>query len=514
MLRASPPPAASCWKGQVPSMGGYVLAVDQSTQGTKAVLFSAEGRLIAKCARPHRQIIHDNGFVEHDGEEIIANVLAVIREVVEMAGVDSGEVACLGISNQRETCIAWDRSTGTPLYNAIVWQCSRAKDICAQMETADPTIAERVRELSGMNLSPYFSAGKMAWLVRNVPAVNDAAKAGTLALGTMDSWVLFALSEERAFATEPSNASRTQLMDIDACAWSEELCAAFGVPMDALAELRASDSVFGHTTAGGFFEKPIPICGMLGDSQAALMGQGCLRAGQVKATYGTGSSIMMQTGGERVRSGAGLVTSLGWEMDRARSYVLEGNINYTGAVVSWMVDDARLIGDPGDAEVCARRANPADGAYFVPAFTGLGAPHWDNEATAILTGVTRTTGHDEIVKAGLESIAYQINDVVDAMRADTGLDVAELCVDGGPTANGYLMQFQADVSKAKVSVSSVAELSAAGVAYVAGHAAGIYDANAIFERIERTIYEPAMEQSRRSALLAGWKAAVRQAMHR
>lgn len=494
-------------------MGAYVLSIDQSTQGTKAVVFAADGRLVAKRARPHRQIIRANGFVEHDGEEIVANVCALIREVVETAGIDRGEVACLGISNQRETCIAWDRGTGAPLCNAIVWQCSRAKDVCAQMEAADPAIAERVRELSGMNLSPYFSAGKMAWLVRNLPAVAKAAEAGTLALGTMDSWVLFSLSEERAFATEPSNASRTQLMDIGACAWSGELCRAFGVPMDALAAILPSDAVFGHTTAGGFFAEPIPICSMLGDSQAALMGQGCVRAGQVKATYGTGSSIMMQTGGSRAVSGTGLVTSLGWMIDGQLSYVLEGNVNYTGAVVSWMVDDARLIGDAGDAEVFARRAHPADRTYFVPAFTGLGAPHWDDGATAILTGITRTTGHDEIVKAGLESIAYQIGDVVGALRADTGLDVAELRVDGGPTANSYLMQFQADIADACVNVSSIAELSAAGAAFVAGHAAGIYDANAISERIERTVYEPAMEPSRRSALLAGWNAAVRQAIH-
>ena len=490
----------------------YVLSIDQSTQGTKAVLFSADGRLVAKTARPHRQIIHDNGFVEHDGEEILANVLAVIREVAELAGVEPEEVACLGISNQRETCIAWDRRTGLPLYNAIVWQCSRAKDICAQMEADDPHIAQRVLELSGMNLSPYFSAGKMAWLVRNVPAVADAAERGMLALGTMDSWVLFALSEEHAFATEPSNASRTQLLDITTGAWSEELCAAFGVPMDALATLMSSDATFGHTTAGGLFAQPIPICGMLGDSQAALMGQGCMRPGQVKATYGTGSSIMMQAGSDLVRSKNGLVTSLGWEFCGQRSYVLEGNINYTGAVVSWMKDDARLIYDPGDAEACASRANPADRAYFVPAFTGLGAPYWDDEATAILTGVTRTTGHDEIVKAGLESIAYQIGDVVDAMRADTGLDVSELRVDGGPTANGYLMQFQSDVTRVGVSVSSVAELSAAGAAYVAGHAAGVYDDNAIFNQIERRTFTPQMEDVRREVLMSGWKAAVAQAM--
>ena len=491
----------------------YVLSIDQSTQGTKAVLFGADGRLVAKTARPHRQIIQDNGYVEHDPAEIAANVTQVMREVVELSGIEPTEVAAVGISNQRETCMAWDRVTGEPLYHAVVWQCARAKELCAQLVAERPEAAQRVRELSGMNLSPYFSAGKMAWLVRNVPAVAAAAQAGTLALGTMDSWVLWCLTEGRAFATEPSNACRTQLYDIAAGTWSDELCALFGVPRAALPELHASDAVFGHTTAGGLFPAPVPVCGMLGDSQAALFGQGCVEAGQVKATYGTGSSVMMQTGARLVRSGAGLVTSVAGEIGGQRSYVLEGNINYTGAVVSWMKDDARLIGDPGDAELCARRANPADRAYFVPAFTGLGAPYWDDEATGLLTGVTRTTGHDEIVRACLESIAYQIGDVVDAMRADTGLTVAELRVDGGPTANGYLMQFQADVSDARVSVSSVAELSAAGAAQVAGLAAGLYHGHEVTDQIQRTLYQPTMEPARRARKLDGWHAALAQALH-
>lgn len=491
-------------------MSRCVLAVDQSTQGTKAVLFDETGRLVAKCAKPHRQIVHDNGFVEHDPLEIAANVRLVMREVVELAGADAEDVAAIGISNQRETCMAWDRESGSPLYNAIVWQCSRAKDICAELEAREAGVGERVQRLSGMRLSPYFSAAKMAWLVRNVPAVMDAAEAETLVLGTMDSWVLHTLSEERALATEPSNASRTQLMDIAACTWSEELCAVFGIPLGALPEIRPSDSVFGHTTLDGFFPRPVPICGMLGDSQAALMGQGCCEPGMVKATYGTGSSIMMQAGSELVRSGNGLVTSLGWEFGGERCYVLEGNLNYTGAVVSWMKDDARLIADPEDAEIAARRANRADRAYFVPAFTGLGAPYWDDGATALFTGITRTTGHDELVKAGLESIAYQIGDVVDAMRADTGLSVEELRVDGGPTANRYLMQFQADIARLRVSVSSVAELSAGGAASVAGQAVGVYAGNVIAEATERTCYDPEMGERMREDRLAGWHAAIEQ----
>lgn len=490
----------------------HVIAIDQSTQGTKAVLFAPDGRLLAKVARPHAQIVHDNGFVEHDPLEIAANVELACRELLDASGIEPQRIACLGISNQRETCLAWDRASGAPLYHAIVWQCSRAKDLCAQIAAERPEAAELVERLSGMRLSPYFSAGKIAWLLRNVPAVQEAARAGTLAVGTIDSWVLWRLTQGRVFATEPSNACRTQLFDISRLAWSDELCELFGVPAEALPTVRPSDSVFGSTTVGGLFAEPIPICGMLGDSQAALMGQGCREPGQVKATYGTGSSVMMQLGDSLRRSAHGLVTSVAWEMDGQRCYVLEGNLNYTGAVVSWMHEEARLIMDPADAEVCARRANPADRAYFVPAFTGLGAPWWDDEATGLLTGVTRTTGHDEIVKACLECIAYQIGDVVDLMGKDAGFAAEELRVDGGPTANGYLMQFQSDVCGVRVDVSSVAELSAAGVAFVAGHTAGVFDHNVIFDQIRRTAFDPTKDAAWRTRKVAGWHAALEQAM--
>lgn len=495
-------------------MRSLVLAIDQSTQGTKALLFDDGGSVVGRASRPHKQHVNERGWVEHDPEEIMTNVLACARDVCKRAGAREGEVRAVGISNQRETCLAWDRARREPLHRAIVWQCGRAKGVCERVERERPGAAERVRELSGMNLSPYFSAAKMAWLLAEVPEVREAAAAGTLALGTIDSWLVFKLSEEHAFVTEPSNACRTQLLDIRTGAWSGELCEVFGVPAGALAQVVASDSVFGHTTMGGLFAEPVPICGVLGDSQAALAAQNCVRPGDVKATYGTGSSVMMQTGARLCESNNGLVASIAWDLGGQRSYVLEGNLNYTGAVISWLRDGMGLIGGPGEVEGLIAAANPQDHAYFVPAFTGLGAPWWDADAEGLLCGVTRTTGRAEMVKACAECIPYQVADVLDALRADTGLEVAELRADGGVTQNGYLMQFQADVADADVAVASLQELSAAGAAYVAGLSAGVWDSNVIYEALGRKVFAPAMAEEKRADKRAGWHAAVRRACSR
>ncbi len=489
---------------------GLVLAIDQSTQGTKALLFDAEGNFVEKASRPHEQYVSESGWVEHDAEEIMTNVLACARDVCKKAGVAAGEVRAVGISNQRETCLAWNRESREPLARAIVWQCGRAKGICDEM-AAREGVAERVAELSGMALSPYFSAAKLAWLLRNVPEVAAARDAGTLCLGTIDSWLIFKLTEEHAFATEPSNACRTQLLNIREGAWSRALCDDFGVPIAALPEVRCSDFVFGHTTMGGLFAEPVPICGVLGDSQAALAAQNCLAPGDTKATYGTGSSVMMQTGSELKQSTSGLVSSIAWDFGGERSYVLEGNLNYTGATITWLKDQMGLIESPAEVEDVIARANPADRAYFVPAFTGLGAPWWDTEATGLLTGVTRTTGRAEMVKACAESIPYQIADVLDALRADTGLEVGELRADGGVTANAYLMQFQADMAGADVVVSSLNELSAAGAGFVAGRSVGLYEGNAIYEKVSRRAFTPAMDADAVAAKRAGWHHALKQA---
>ncbi|MBS5865966.1 MAG: glycerol kinase GlpK [Coriobacteriaceae bacterium] len=491
-------------------MRRFVLSIDQSTQGTKAVLFAEDGTVVAKTARTHNQIINELGWVSHNPEQIMTNVLAVCRDVCKTAGVRSHEVVAFGISNQRETCLAWDRETREPLAHAVVWQCGRAKDVCTELASSHERMAERVKALSGLDLSPYFSASKMTWLLRNEPEVREAAKRGTLCLGTIDSWLIFKLSEEHAFLTEPSNACRTQLLDLGNGEWSDELCNDFGVPRFALAQVVPSDSVFGHTTLGGLFPDAIPICGVLGDSQAALAAQNCLTIGDTKATYGTGSSVMMQTGDKVVISKNGLVSSIAWDFGGQRSYVLEGNLNYTGAVISWLKDQMNLIGDPEEVESIIARANPADKSYFVPAFTGLGAPWWNANATGIFTGITRTTGRAEMVKACAECIPYQVSDVLSALRSDAGIDIHELRVDGGPTRNAYLMQMQADISGTEVVTSSLTELSAAGAAFVAGRSEGIWIENAIYNQVNHGSYIPHMPQNERDKKVAGWHAAVKQ----
>lgn len=489
-------------------MERYILSIDQSTQGTKAMLFDAAGQLTARADRAHRQYVNEKGWVSHDLEEIYANVLVVCREVAEKAGIDPAQIAAMGISNQRETVAAWDRADGTPVGQAIVWQCARAKEICDTLVSH----AEAVREKTGLPLSPYFSASKMAWILQNHPEAAALAAKERLALGTIDSYLVSRLSEERSFKTDYSNASRTQLFNIRTLQWDDELCTLYGVPRHCLAEVCMSDSLFGTTTLSGFLPKAIPICGVLGDSHAALLGQNCIKPGQTKATYGTGSSVMMQTGEKLVTSRNGLATSLAWGLNGKVEYVLEGNLNYTGAVITWLKKDVALLAGDAESETLARSANPADKTYFVPAFTGLGAPYWDSEATGLLTGITRTTGRAEIVKAGVECIAYQITDLVLRMAQDAGLALAELRVDGGPTANGYLMQFQSDMAGVEVSVPDIQELSGFGAACAAGFASGLYNPGTVYDGMQRRSYTPKMTPQEHDARYAGWQKAVLQAL--
>ncbi|MCI8757168.1 MAG: glycerol kinase GlpK [Oscillospiraceae bacterium] len=485
----------------------YILAIDQSTQGTKGILFDQQGVFVARTDRSHRQFVDEKGWVEHDPEEILTNTLAVARDVVQKAGIGKEEIAALGISNQRETVMAWDRSTGKPLYRAIVWQCARAKEICEGMQDQKDLVKSR----TGLNLSPYFSAAKLTWIMQNVPEAGRQADKGCLCCGTMDSWLVYQLTTNHAFKTDYSNASRTQLLNIHTLQWDEDLCKLYGVPKNSLPEVCMSDSVFGNTTFCGWLEHPIPICGVLGDSHGALLGQECRKPGMIKATYGTGSSVMMQTGKRLVES-KDLVTSLAWGLGGHVEYVLEGNLNYTGAVVSWLKNEAGLLANDAESEALARAANPNDRAYFVPAFTGLGAPYWDSEATGLLTGVTRTTGRAEIVKACVECIAYQITDLIRLMKQDSDLPVTELRVDGGPTANQYLMQFQSDISGVALSVPNLQELSGMGAAYAAGFSVGMYDPATAYAHVQRKSYESRMEHPRRETLYRGWQQAIRQAL--
>ncbi|MCC8065993.1 MAG: glycerol kinase GlpK [Clostridiales bacterium] len=490
-------------------MAKYILGIDQSTQGTKALLFDGDGKLVARADLPHRQIVNELGWVEHDPEEIYRNTIQVVRNLVEKAGIDRSEIVSLGISNQRESALVWDRMTGKPLYNVIVWQCARGQQICERI--AQNGCEAMIRERSGLQLSPYFSAAKIAWVLENVKDAKRLNEEGRLACGTVDSWLVYRLTGGKQFATDFSNASRTQLFNIRTLSWDSDLCNAFGVNQACLAEVRDSNGDFGETDFEGFLDAPIPIRGVLGDSHGALFGQGCLEKGMIKATYGTGSSIMMNIGEEPVFSDQGIVTSLAWSVNGKVNYVLEGNINYTGAVITWLKDDLKLISGASETEALAKSANPADQTYLVPAFTGLGAPYWDSNATAIISGITRKTGRAELVRAALDCIAYQITDIVTAMREASNAKITELRVDGGPTKNKYLMQFQSDLLGITVRIPDTEELSGLGAAYVAGLATGVYTWD-VFERMKRTSFIPEMDETMRTEKYEGWKKAVEQVL--
>ena len=483
----------------------FILGIDQSTQGTKAALFDENGRVAAEGRRRHRQIITPAGCIEHDPEEIAAQTVAAAKDAMAQAGVQPEHIAAIGLCNQRETVVAWDRETGKPLMNAIVWQCGRAQAICREFSHE----AEHIRRVTGLPLSPYFSAAKLAWMQRHCPAVQDSARRGTLCMGTMDAWLLFRLTEGRVFATDVSNASRTQLMDLAGVRWDEGLCALFGIPADALPEIRCSDSLFGTTAMEGLFPDGVPIHAVLGDSHAALYGAGCTRVGMAKATYGTGSSVMAYTGRHPVYSRHGLAATVAWGKAGEVTYGIEGNVNFAGATIEWLIHQAKLIHSAGEAETLARQADPEDSAVFVPAFTGLGAPHWAPDVRAAILGMGSATGKAEIVKAAVDSIAYQVTDVLSAMEEDLGQPFTELFCDGGAVQNGYLMQRQSELLRAVVRVAEHGDGSCAGAARMAGEALGLYGGKTEFGACARE-YRPCREAAWAEREYDRWKAAVRQ----
>lgn len=490
-------------------MADYVLGIDQSTQGTKALLFDGAGHLLDRADLSHRQMVNEKGWVEHDPMQIYYNTVEVVKILVEKAGIDKSEIRTLGISNQRETAIVWDKESGLPIYNAVVWQCARGSKICERLENQGK--AELVRSHTGLPLSPYFSAAKVAWVLENVEGAKEKAEKGGLCCGTIDSWLVYKLTGGKEFRTDYSNASRTQMFHIKTLAWDPEICELFGIPLSCLATVTDSNGCYGETDFDGFLQKSIPIRGIMGDSHGALFGQGCLTKGMIKATYGTGSSVMMHIGKQPVFSSK-VVTSLAWGLDGSVSYVLEGNINYTGAVITWMKDELKIISSPAETESLAEEANSQDETYLVPAFSGLGSPYWDSEARGVFYGMSRTTGRAELVKAGLESIAYQITDIIKTMEEESGISIGELRVDGGPTKNTYLMQFQSDLAGVPVCVPPAEELSGIGAAYAAGLAIGLYEKEALFVSGERTNFIPSMKSEGRDKKYKGWKKAVSKAL--
>ena len=485
----------------------YIIAIDQSTQGTKCILFDSKGQLVARTDASHKQHINDKGWVEHDPEEIAKNLKIIAQAVLDKAKIDANNILAAAITNQRETCMAWDKATGKPVYNAIVWQCARAEAICEAIRQTG--CGEKIQQKTGLPLSPYFSASKLKWIMDNVPAARELAAKDQLCCGTMDSWVVYNLTSGKSFKTDGSNACRTQLFNIHTLSWDKELCDIFTIPVNALPEVTDSNGDYGTTDFFGVLPKAVPICAVMGDSHAALFGQGCIAPGTMKSTYGTGSSVMFQTGDDLITSKNGLVTSLAW-LDKGKpQYVLEGNINYTGAVITWLKDSLKLIESPMETEALARGANPGDRTYFVPAFTGLGAPYWDSNARGMVTGMSRVTGKNEFVRAALDSIVYQISDIALLMAQESGHALKSLRVDGGPTKNKYLMEFQSNILQLPVEVAAIEEISAAGAAYMAGIAAGLYEP-ALLQQMHRTTFQPDMAQDLRDELYAGWKAAIHQ----
>jgi len=484
----------------------YLVSIDQSTAGTKGLVWDEKGALLSRADIPHRQITNEKGWVSHDLREIHSNTIKAVKMALEKAGIRSDEVAVIGISNQRETAVAWDRKTGEPLCEAVVWQCGRAAELIRKIDHEG--FAAKVRGITGLNLSPYFSGPKFAWMIENCHEVRAALNKGNLCCGTIDSWLVFAFTGGRSFKTDYSNASRTQLLDLETLSWSGPLMEAVGIGPENLPEICFSDSLFGETTLDGLFDKPVPIHGVLGDSHAALFANRCLEPYSAKATYGTGSSVMMNAGTVRPEPGKGIAASLAWGMKGSVNYVLEGNVNYTGAVIKWLVEEMELISSPKEAAILAASVKDTGGVYLVPAFTGLGAPWFKDSVRAALIGLNRGSQKAHLIRAAEECIAYQIRDVVEAINASIPQPLSSLRLDGGPTSDLFLMQFQADILGMELQISGTEELSGAGAAWCAALGMGITFPEKLFSQGRFTTVCPSMDERQRERLYKGWKRAV------
>ncbi len=449
----------------------YILALDQGTTSSRAILFDKSGALIASAHKEFTQYFPHPGWVEHDAVEIWESILHVSRRVLDEAGVSAQHIAAIGITNQRETTVVWDRTTGEPIHHAIVWQSRQTVDICDKLKQQGH--ADLFREKTGLVVDAYFSGTKIAWLLENVADARSRAEAGDLLFGTIDTWLIWKLTGGKVHVTDYSNASRTLLYNIHDLRWDEHLCALLNIPMSMLPEVRPSSEVYGHSTED-FIGKSVPIAGAAGDQQAALFGQACFETGMVKNTYGTGCFLLMHTGEKPFASRSGLLTTIAWGIDGRVEYALEGSVFIAGAAIQWLRDGLNLFEYSAQSEVLALEIDSCDGVYFVPAFVGLGAPYWDSDVRGAILGVSRGTTDRHLARAALEAMAYQTRDVLEAMQNDTGISMQKLRVDGGASENNFLMQFQADILDVPVERPRVAETTALGVAYLAGLAVGYW----------------------------------------
>ena len=486
----------------------YIIALDQGTTSSRSILFDKKGNIVSSAQKEFRQIFPHPGWVEHDANEIWSTQFGTMAEAVAKAHITLKQVSGIGITNQRETTVVWDRNTGQPVYNAIVWQDRRTAAYCDELNAAGH--AGMIKEKTGLVIDAYFSATKLKWILDNVPGSREKAVRGELAFGTIDSWLIWKLTNGAVHVTDVSNASRTMLLNIHSCQWDEELLKLFNIPNNILPEVKSSSKIYG-VTGNIVQDSRIPIAGIAGDQQAALFGQMCTQPGMVKNTYGTGCFMLMNTGGKAITSKNNLLTTIAWQIDGKTEYALEGSVFIAGAVVQWLRDGLKMIRQSNEVETLAATVKDSEGVYIVPAFAGLGAPHWNQYARGSIYGLTRGSSNAHIARAALDSIAYQTFDVLKAMEADAGINIAELRVDGGATVNNSLMQFQSDILNTKVVRPKVTETTALGAAYLAGLAVGYWkNIGEIQEQwqVDKT-FSPVMEDKKRNDLVKGWQRAVK-----
>lgn len=489
-------------------MAKYLMALDQGTTSSRCILFDKAGNIASSAQLEFAQIFPHPGWVEHDPMEIWSSQLAVLMEARTRIGAEIADIAAVGITNQRETTIVWNRHTGKPVYNAIVWQCRRTSEYCDELKAKGWT--DKIRAKTGLVIDAYFSGTKLRWILENVPGARESAEKGDLLFGTVDTWLIWNLTKGKVHVTDYTNASRTMMFNIHELKWDEEILEELGIPTCMLPEVKPSSYVYGYT-APELLGGEIPIAGIAGDQQAALFGQCCFEPGMVKNTYGTGCFILMNTGEEAVQSKNGLVTTIAWGADGKVEYALEGSVFVAGAAIQWLRDGLRMIDNAAFTETYARKIKDSGGVYVVPAFTGLGAPYWDQYARGVIVGLTRGTEKEHFIRATLESLAYQSYDVMEAMQADAGVKIKTLRVDGGAAANNFLMKFQADLVDADVVRPSVIESTALGCSYLAGLAVGFYSSKEDIMknvRVDR-VFKSTINDQKREELLAGWKDAVK-----
>ena len=483
------------------------MALDAGTTSNRAILFNHDGRICSMAQREFTQYFPKPGYVEHDADEIWASELGVAVEAMNKIGASADDIAAIGITNQRETTVIWDKNTGKPIYHAIVWQCRRTSGYCDELRKQGLT--DKIREKTGLVIDPYFSATKIRWILDNVEGAREKAEAGELLFGTIDTWLIWKLTKGRVHVTDYSNASRTMLYNIHELCWDQELLDIMGIPSSMLPKVADSSCIYGETDPS-FLGGMIPIGGAAGDQQAALFGQACFDPGEAKCTYGTGGFLLMNTGSEPMDSQNGLVTTLAWGYKGKVSYALEGSIFVAGAAIQWLRDELRIIDSAPDSEYMAGKVPDTNGCYVVPAFTGLGAPYWDQYARGAILGLTRSVNKYHIVRATLESIAYQVSDVLSAMEADGKKALSSLKVDGGASANNFLMQFQADIMGIPVIRPACVETTALGAAYLAGLSSGFWKDLAELKKCMEapSVFEPSLASEERKKLISGWKKAV------